>query len=242
MLAFLSQKRKGGRTNGIRHSLPATHAAYAGKQMNRKKSRKDGGRGLYLCRSVRPGSGQSQTFPGQLPVSLAETERFEQDTPPVRVSHWVTCTHILRARLKKLGGSRDLYSQRLYAILSPFSPRSSMAEQRTLNATVRGSTPPAGISTHSRSPIYNIPSRAPCCRYIPPLTSQVDISFLPAMTCRNRKNRSYRQVKRRRPIFPWGCPQSIIGAEELNCRVRDGNGCTLFAIATGSPAHMSGSL
>ncbi len=44
-------------------------------------------------------------------------------------------------------------------------------------------------------------------------------------------------MRRRRPIFPWGYPHSIIGAEELNCRVRDGNGCTLFARVTDSPAH-----
>ena len=57
---------------------------------------------------------------------------------------------------------------------------------------------------------------------------------------RGTKNRPCGRVKRRRLIFPWGCPQSIIRAEELNFRVRDGNGCTLFAIATGSPAHTSG--
>src|SRR5437667_1972136 len=54
------------------------------------------------------------------------------------------------------------------------------------------------------------------------------------------KNRPCGRAKRRRPIFPWGCPQSIVRAEELNFRVRDGNGCTLFAIATGSPAHTGG--
>ena len=54
------------------------------------------------------------------------------------------------------------------------------------------------------------------------------------------KNRLCGRVKRRLPIFPWGYPQSIIGAEELNFRVRDGNGCTLFAIVTGSPAHTGG--
>src|SRR5450759_4681271 len=56
------------------------------------------------------------------------------------------------------------------------------------------------------------------------------------------KNRLCGRVKRRCPIFPWGCPQSIVRAEELNYRVRDGNGCTLFAIITGSPAHTGGSL
>ena len=45
-----------------------------------------------------------------------------------------------------------------------------------------------------------------------------------------------------RPTLP-GCDHpSTIGAEELNFRVRDGNGCTLFAIVTGSPAHTGGSL
>ena len=36
----------------------------------------------------------------------------------------------------------------------------------------------------------------------------------------------------RRPIFPKGCPLSIFGAGELNCRVRDGNGCGLSARVT----------
>ena len=34
------------------------------------------------------------------------------------------------------------------------------------------------------------------------------------------------------PIFPGGCPPSIFGTEELNYRVRDGNGWTLFVINT----------
>ena len=41
-------------------------------------------------------------------------------------------------------------------------------------------------------------------------------------------------------IFPWGYPQSIVRAEELNYRVRDGNGCTLFAKVTNTPAHTGG--
>ncbi len=36
---------------------------------------------------------------------------------------------------------------------------------------------------------------------------------------------------RRRPTLPPSFPGSTIGAEELNFRVRDGNGCCLFAIA-----------
>ena len=37
---------------------------------------------------------------------------------------------------------------------------------------------------------------------------------------------------RRRPTLPHSLPCSTIGAKELNFRVRDGNGCDLFAIAT----------
>src|ERR1035437_2560878 len=36
----------------------------------------------------------------------------------------------------------------------------------------------------------------------------------------------------RRPMFPKGCPLSIFGAGELNCRVRYGNGCGLSARVT----------
>ena len=35
------------------------------------------------------------------------------------------------------------------------------------------------------------------------------------------------------PIFPGSCPPSIVSAEELNFRVRDGNGWDLLAIITG---------
>ena len=34
----------------------------------------------------------------------------------------------------------------------------------------------------------------------------------------------------RRPTLPLSHPSSTIGAEELNCRVRYGNGCFIFAI------------
>ena len=34
------------------------------------------------------------------------------------------------------------------------------------------------------------------------------------------------------PIFPGRRQPSIVGADELNCRVRDGNGWTLIAIST----------
>ena len=38
---------------------------------------------------------------------------------------------------------------------------------------------------------------------------------------------------RRRPAFPGGRPPSIISARKFNCCVRDGNRCSLSAIATG---------
>ena len=40
-----------------------------------------------------------------------------------------------------------------------------------------------------------------------------------------------------RPIFPGRLQPSIFGADELNFRVRDGNGCTLIAIDTNYPLH-----
>ena len=40
------------------------------------------------------------------------------------------------------------------------------------------------------------------------------------------------KIFRQRPTLPLSFPSSTIGAKELNFRVRDGNGCFLFAIAT----------
>ena len=42
----------------------------------------------------------------------------------------------------------------------------------------------------------------------------------------------YEEGFRQRPTLPHSFPCSTIGAEELNFRVRDGNGCCLSAIAT----------
>ncbi len=72
--------------------------------------------------------------------------------------------------------------------------------------------------------------------------------YMPGAVCATRcpasaginKTTRRGRVRRHLPIFPCSCPHSIIGAEELNFRVRDGNGCTLFAIVTGSPAHAGG--
>lgn len=44
---------------------------------------------------------------------------------------------------------------------------------------------------------------------------------------------------RRRPTFPHSCPCSIIGAERLNCRVRNGNGCLPLAKTTVKPVRTS---
>ena len=43
-----------------------------------------------------------------------------------------------------------------------------------------------------------------------------------------------RKMNRRRSTLPHSRPCSTIDAKELNFRVRDGNGCDLFAIVTGS--------
>ena len=59
-----------------------------------------------------------------------------------------------------------------------------------------------------------------------------------AMIRRRRRcaSRSHSALQRerswRRPIFPRSYPLSIFGAGELNCRVRDGNGCGLSAWVT----------
>ena len=43
----------------------------------------------------------------------------------------------------------------------------------------------------------------------------------------------FEKYSRRRPTLPPGCPGSTIGAEGLNFRVRNGNGCVPLAMATG---------
>ncbi len=45
--------------------------------------------------------------------------------------------------------------------------------------------------------------------------------------------RAFVKKNRRRSTLPHSLPCSTIDAKELNFRVRDGNGCGLFAIATG---------
>ena len=44
---------------------------------------------------------------------------------------------------------------------------------------------------------------------------------------------SFKIIPRRRPTLPRGLPRSTIGAEGLNGRVRNGNGCGPFAKVTG---------
>ena len=45
---------------------------------------------------------------------------------------------------------------------------------------------------------------------------------------------AFHKLSRRRPTFPRSCPRSIIGDAELNCRVRNGNGCDLCSMTTGN--------
>jgi hypothetical protein len=54
----------------------------------------------------------------------------------------------------------------------------------------------------------------------------------PDPKCRPAATRAGTQRSWRRPMFPRGYPLSIFGAGELNCRVRDGNGCGLSARVT----------
>src|SRR5436305_10943508 len=63
------------------------------------------------------------------------------------------------------------------------------------------------------------------------------MSLITLRRVNRQKKRPCERAKRQRLIFPYSCPHSIFRAEELNYRVRDGNGCTLFALVTGSPAH-----
>src|SRR5690242_514237 len=81
-----------------------------------------------------------------------------------------------------------------------------------------------------------------CTLLINYLSSSQHIVLVSNLDSRVQKTTRHGRVRRRRPIFPRGCPRSIVRAEELNYRVRDGNGCTLFAIVTGSPAHPGGCL
>jgi hypothetical protein len=48
-----------------------------------------------------------------------------------------------------------------------------------------------------------------------------------------QKASGFKKIFRQCPTLPHSFPCSTIGAEELNFRVRDGNGCDLFAITTG---------
>ena len=43
---------------------------------------------------------------------------------------------------------------------------------------------------------------------------------------------AFRKITWQRSTLPHSLPCSTIDAKELNCRVRDGYGCDLFAIAT----------
>ena len=49
----------------------------------------------------------------------------------------------------------------------------------------------------------------------------------------------FKKIFRQRPTLPLSLPSSTIGAKERNFRVRDGNGCFLFAIATEKTCYLT---
>src|SRR5437016_3981910 len=99
------------------------------------------------------------------------------------------------------------------------------------------------ISFHRNSPSCLVPPITTLCSelisscqfFLPSLINknplEMDARRTHLQRVRAQKKHPYGRVRWQRPIFPWSCPHSIIGAEELNYRVRDGNGCTLFATA-----------
>ena len=89
---------------------------------------------------------------------------------------------------------------------------------------------------------YNQPRRAGACsRRIQSVAPRATPSFfilqyssftLHSQSKRPRRFRRGLALCWRLPIFPGRYQPSIVSASELNCRVRDGNGCTLTAIST----------
>ena len=55
----------------------------------------------------------------------------------------------------------------------------------------------------------------------------------PAKRKARRFRRASQEKSRQRPTLPRSCPRSTIGAEGLNDRVRNGNGCGPLAMVTG---------
>jgi hypothetical protein len=56
----------------------------------------------------------------------------------------------------------------------------------------------------------------------------------PGLTTTSRPKAARHKVNRRRPTLPGPCEPSTIGAERLNCSVRNGKRCFPLAIATGN--------
>jgi hypothetical protein len=83
-------------------------------------------------------------------------------------------------------------------------------------ATPSGSRTKGGLLRHFRRSPRKIPPRRRALKKEP--TTMVSSSKLKS---------------RQRPTLPHGCPCSTIGAERLNCRVRNGNGCGPLAMVTG---------
>src|SRR5207244_11880499 len=66
-----------------------------------------------------------------------------------------------------------------------------------------------------------------------------DLLTRPGATKRKAQERvlSSRLIPRQLPTLPRGLPRSTIGAEGLNCRVRNGNGCGPLARITGKTSY-----
>ena len=100
-------------------------------------------------------------------------------------------------------------------------------------------SPLLGSRTCDRSETlsHNFAFRSFCSVFLPLLgllPRPPDVQSCEAVNSRSIPELSINKKCRRRLIFPGGCPPSIFSAEELNYRVRDGNGWTLFAIDTDS--------
>ena len=61
----------------------------------------------------------------------------------------------------------------------------------------------------------------------------MNVDFITTLLQKSPEYRGFRNVPGNVLLSHAGFPRSTIGAEGLNCRVRDGIGCFPYAIATG---------
>ena len=110
------------------------------------------------------------------------------------------------------------------------SPPKYVSSTRLLNSSISNSSIVLFILYHPSYHLYPV---------YPYFDKYVSIyCILPQITAFNTEKKTSDLLillsNRRRPIFPGSHPPSIVGAKELNCCVRDGNRCSLLAIATRS--------